>query len=1516
MANQIFGRYPRCCRTFLRLMAIARRPGLHMQTRCTYGSDAKDGDKSNKIITGDQSVGKAVDSQKTKGNGSQINARKCSEKDEKTKSKNNLLNNSLKVHAIYDNKFQEKSTNPGLAVEMHDSSTNNNDLQKTEKLSESQNQSTRTKPTSNKTVTDRMFKDKSKLDSRHSKPLGKNVSEKEKIENMSKELQAKLESDEKITIGSSKTAQVLKNTTVSTENHKDKNKPHRTEFISNKSVSNGISTESKHRVQQSFAAAIEPVDTSKLTQDLQKDAKSSKSKVDKIHAKVTDVTSNKSVSDGVSIESKGKVQHSLGKEEKSNNTVSGKPKVETLLNETQAKPEFDKKKEPVIAIAQDFNNDAKSTESQVDKIGVKKTDVIFNKSVSDEISTESINKVQKSLGHEDSSDNTVSGKMKHEKILNESQANPEINKKEGPGIKMDTKSTEGKVDKIHQITTEVTSVPDGISTESNNKAQKLSGNNVSEKQIIENNSGKLQENTQSTKKREPIELINIIRGQCDIIEKLRSKFDQISQFDDNMKTMNSAEGTEKSSTNNKKSQKSENSLAFKKTIDSDEFEKIKILGGIPDRVAKAKKAQNNMISKRQYDTTNNKNLESVKILGGIPKSVAKKAAHSKVSQRTSEKTSGQANNNKTGKKKIRGKALSGTKPKETVEVKAIESPTDQADTKSTASINNNEQLKSEEIAKKFFNLSYISQQDIDKWKKMESDALNEGRTVAMSVDQIPQNHLVKTFGKDFRIKNKYFTYDQILSMTDKKFINKRTESKALPEIKPRVENADIKGKKDTLSFEKTNETSDLASKTEIDQKETSAFKETPKTIDKMDEHMTFPKTLTETSDRFDTNNHKDSETKALHDNKIITKTTGNNITQSTHKEFTKEVEPVDLTKKPLRGTVALLLDANNRKRMEEISKSFNLQNEEFQNHTTYQPMKFVDESQQNMAQNQSQKDIVQPTPCTQNEKETVEFAKSASNHTISKSQDQKEYLNSVEVKSATPDLSRNNSYSFNPNSNLKASETTVEQSHEEKIDETVNPNLKPQSAIDVMISKIKEQKKRLSSVQDKSATPEKSQNNPYSYTPNANLNAADTISELKKKIESIKKSENMFVSDESSPIEMKRVVKPSQFTSTDSNVNLNNSEIKADCSLTPGDLYNTHNETITCDSYSESQKSGFSDFKSNEDILPKKWREKNSVKNDKTNKTGEKPELATYKEHNSENDESVDHSKETDSNFSEPTSKKKRTEKVATKTYEGYNMVEDKEKNVDIEPDLYFSEPKATNESSENPEDNQKQAAEDNISFAEFFSKKLKELYKLDESKTESPIEAPPTPSDEKIDLKETPKEDNNAQLSDNLKETPKEEDKEHHKPEKVLAAEAKKTLSDYLLTLVNGKNNKPGSKRDFATYSLAQNFSSSVFPPYWPHYWKRFTSRLSELIKKEPTDVFISPDLKNKCLDLQVIIKKRLEMSKILSGVNDVETKTQNSMKVSEDRSSKLQVVVQEIRDKRFAHVNRLVSIRRMGRS
>lgn len=1574
MANQIFGRYSRCCRTFFRLMAITRRPSLHMQSRCTYGSDAKDGDKSNKNKTGDQSEGKAFDSHKTKGNDSQINARKCSEQD-KTKSKNVLLNNSLKVHAIYENKFQEKATNPGSAVEKHVSSNDNNDLQKTVKFSGSQNQSTRTESSSDKTVTDRMSKDKAQLGSHHSEPFAKNVSEKQKIENMSKELQAKIDSDEKKTIASSKIIQELKNTDISAKNQKDKNTPQRTEFISNKSVSNiGISTESNYKVQQSLAQGkahdntvsgqrniekIKPVDTSKLTQDLQKDAKTSESNVDKIRAQKTDVTSNKSVSDGKAIESNNKVQQSLGQGEQSDNTVTGKQKIENISIETQAKPELDKKKGPVISakITEELKNDAKSTANQVDK-----TEVLSNKSVSDGISTESIDKVQKSLGQ---ADNTVSGKRKNENVLNESQASPEIIKEKGPvdstkvtpqGIKTDTKSTENQVDKIHPKTTEVTSnksVADGMSTESKNKAKLSLGQgepsekNVSVKQMIENNSMKLKEKTEPGTNKEPIELINIIRGQCDIIEKLRSKFGEISQLADNnnMKTLNSSEVPGKSSTTDKESQSSENSLDIKKTINNDKLETIKILGGIPDPVAKAKKAKENMSSQRNYDTTNSKKLEGVKIMGGIPKTVAKKAEHSKVSQRS---TSGQAINNKTGKKKIRGKALSGTQPTETVTVNLIEKPIDQTDTTSTASKLNNEQLKSEEIAKKSFNLSYISQQDIDKWKKIETDALNEGKTVAMSVEEIPQSHLVKTLGKDFRIKtNKYFTFDQILSMTDKKFINKKTESKVLTEsnphvenadfkgkteTKPHVENADIKGKKDTLPFEKTKETSDLASKTkEKDQKGPSAFKETPKTIDKMDEHMTFPKTLTETSDRNNINNQKDSETKAWQDNMITAKTTGDYISQSSNNEFTKEVEPVDLTKKPLRGTVAVLLEANNKKRMEELSKSLNLRNEESQNQITYQPMKFVDQSQENMAQNQSQ-----PTPCTKNEIDTVEFSKSASDQMTSKSQEQKECLNSVEVKSAT-DVNRNTSYSFTPNSNLNASETSTEESHEEKTNETVNPNIETQSAIDVMISKIKEQKKLSNSVNVKSATPEKSQNTSYSYTPNANLNADDAISELKKKIESIKKSENKFASEESSFIEVKRIVKPSQFMSTDSNLNLNNSEIKADCNLTPGDLYNTHNETVTCDSYTESQNSGLSDFKLNEDILPKRWKEKKSVKNDKSKATGKQPEVATYKKNKSdeseEDDKNVDNSNDSDRNFSRPISKKKITEKVATKTYEGYNMIGDKkEENVDIEPDLYFSEPKATNENSENPEDNQSQAAEDNISFAEFFSKKLKELYKLDESKIENPNEAPPTPNDDQINLKETPKEENKAQPSDNLKEsqkeenkaqlqdtlkkTPKEDDKEPHKQEKVLAAEAKKTLSDYLFTLVNGKNNNPGSKRDFGTYSLAQNFSSSVFPPYWPHYWRRFINRLSELIKKQPTDVFISPGLKSKCLDSQVIVKKRLDIWKILSGVNDIETKAQTSMEISEEPNSKMQYIVQDIRDKRFAHVNRLVSIRRTGRS
>lgn len=1408
MANQIFGRYPRCCRTFFRLMAITRRPSLHMQTRCTYGSDAKNGDKGNKKnITGDQSAGKAaVDSQKMEGN-----ARKCTEQEKQTKTKNNLLNNTLKVHAIYENKFQGKT------------SKINNDLQKTAKYSESQNQSTRTEPISNKTVIDRVSKDKAQL----GLPLAKNDSEKQKIENMSKELQAKIESDEKKTIGSLKITQELKNTAVSTENQMDKNtQKKRTEFVPKISVSDGMSTESK------------------------------------------------------------------------DNTVSDKLIIENIINKSQAKSEFDKKKAPVDSskLSQDFKKDAKCTESHA-----KRTDVISSKSVSDGISTESKGKVQQRLGQVDPSDNTVSGKR-----IDESKAKLEIDKKKEPA---DSSKIIQDCKKESTDVISKKSIPHGMSTESKNEAQlsvdqgEPSDNNVSGEQIIENNSRKLQKKAESGTTKEPMELINIIRGQCDIIEKLRSKLNKSTQFADNnnMKVLNSSEATGKSSANNKKAQTSENSLATEKTINNDKLETIQIMGGIPDSIEKAKKARNSKILQRKNEATNNRNLESVKILGGIPKTDARKAGKSKDSQRISEKTSGQANNNKTGKKKIRGKAFSGTKLTETVIANPIGKPIDQTDTTSTS---NNEQLKS----KKSFNLSYISQQDIDKWKKMESNAINEGKSVAMSVNQIPQSHLAKSLGKDFRIKPKYFTFDQILSMTDKKFINKRTENKALTESNPREENADIKDKKDTLSFEKTKESSDLPSKKEgKDQIETSLFKENPKTVDKMNEPMTFPETLNESSDRFGINPHKDCEIKALHDSEITTKTTEDNITQSTNNEFTKVVEPVDLTKKPLRGTVAVLLDANNRKRMEELSKSLNLQNEEPENATTYQPIKFVDQSQENVTQNQSQKDTVRPTPSTKNEKETVEFSKSESDQMMSESQEQKEYLNSVEVESPTPDGSRNTSYLFTPNSNLNALDTTNEQSDEQKLNETVNPNIKAQSAIDIMISKIKEQKKLLSSVEVKSATPDKDQNTPYSYTPKSNLNAADTISELKKKIESIKKSENMIVSHESSsPIE----------TITDLNVNVNNSEIKSDCSLTPGDLYHTHNETITCDTYTESHKSGFSDFKSNEDILPKRWREK-SRGNDKKSITGNEPERDTYKEHNSdESEENVDNSKDPDLNFSEPMSKKKRAEKVGTDNNEGFKMIDDDKtkENEDIEPDLYFSEPK------DNPEDNQKQAAEDDISFADFFSQKLKDLYKLDGGKIENPKQAPPTP-------KETPKEENKAQLYDNLKETPKMEDKaQPHdrlketpkednkaplKPEKVLAAEAKKTLSDYLLTLVNGKNNKPGSKRDFGTYSLAQNFSSSVFPRFWPPlYWKSFTNRLSELIKKQPTtDVFISTDLKHQCLRSQVIVKKRLEMCKILSGLNNHETKPQNSI-VSKDRNSKIQIVVQEIRDKRFAHVNRLVSM------
>lgn len=1437
MANQIFGRYPRCCRTFLRLMAITRRPSLQMQTRCTYGTDAKDGDKGNKKnITGDQSAAKAVDSHKTEGN-----ARTCSEQDKQTKTKNILLNNTLKVHAIYENKFQEKPSNI------------KDDLQKTAKFSESENKSTRTEPTSNKTVTDRMSKDK--LGLHHSEPLGKNVSEKQKIENMSKELQAKIESDEKKTIGSLKITQDLKNTAISTENQMDKNtQKKRTVFKPKTSVSDGMSTESK------------------------------------------------------------------------DNAVSGKLIIENIINKSKAKSEFDKKKVPVDSskLTQDSKKDVKSTESHVDKIHAKRTDVTSSKSVSDGISTESKDKVQQRLGQVKPSANTVSGKR-----INESQANPEIDK-----IKQPTDSSKITQDLKKDATDIISkkSVLDGMSAESKNKAQlSLVQGEPSDKQIIENNSIKLQEKTQSVKTKEPIELINIIRGQCDIIEKLKSKFNKSSQFADknNMKVLNNSEATEKSSANN------------------DKLETIKIMGGIPDTVEKAKKARNSKISQRKNDTNNNRKLESVQILGGIPNTDARKTGKSKVSQRISEKTIGQVNNNKTGKKKIRGMAFSGTKPTEIVKAKPIGKPIDQTDTKSAS---NNEQLKS----MKSFNLSYISQQDIDKWKKMESDALNEGKSVAMSVDKIPQSHLAKTLGKDFRMKNKYFTFDQILSMTDKKFVNKRTESKALTESNPRVGNADIKDKKDTLSFEKTKEPSELASKKEAkDQKETSLFKENPKTLDKMDEHMTFPKTLNETSDRFNTNPHKSSEIKALHYSEITMKTTGDNITQSTNNEFTKVVEPVDLTKKPLRGTVAVLLEANNRKRMEELNMSFNLQNEETDNATTYRPIKFVDQSQENMAQNQSQKDIVRPTPApsTKNEKETVEFSKSESDQMmsesqeqkeyinsgevefsksesdqmISESQEQKEYINSVEVKSATPDASRDTLYSFTPNSNSNALATTEqsEQSYEEKLNETVNPNIKAQSAIDVMISKINEQKKLLSSEEVKSATLDKDQNTPYSYTAKSNLNAADTISELKKKIESIKKSENMFVSDElSSPIDMERNFKPTQFSSSDLNVNVNNSEIKSDCSLTPGDLYHTHNETITCDTYTESEKSGSSHFKSNEDILPKRWREKSKEKI-KTSTTGNEPESDTYKEHNSdESEKNEDNSNDPDLNFFEPMSKKKRTEEVGTDNNEGFKMIDDDKtkENEDIEPDLYFSEPK------DNPEDNQKQAAKDDISFADFFSQKLKDLYKLDEGKIENPKQAPPTPKETPKEenkaqlydnLKETPKMETKAQPHDRLKETPKEDDKAQLKPEKVLAAEAKKTLSDYLLTLVNGKN-KPGSKRDFGTYSLAQNFSSSVFPRYWPPlYWKIFTNRLSELIKKQPTtDVFISPDLKNQCLRSQVIVKKRLEMWKILSGVNNIKTKPQNSIEVSEGRNSKIQIVVQEIRDKRFAHVNRLVSIRRMGRS
>lgn len=696
------------------------------------------------------------------------------------------------------------------------------------------------------------------------------------------------------------------------------------------------------------------------------------------------------------------------------------------------------------------------------------------------------------------------------------------------------------------------------------QAKYESDENKDEKQFASNNADlpkDIKIDDKGIKREKSIDFIKIIRGQCDEIEKLSLKLgnsmisdDKISTFlpkKNETKPLEASEGTGKSNINDKQKLSPEDYLAPKTNMNKEGFDNIKIFGGIPE----AKKTTNIKASHGKFDKTLEK-AEEAKNIG-----------------------------------KIQGKQPITTDNKNIGVGKVIK-----------------KQLKSKETMEKTFDLAYVTQKDIDKWKKMESEALSKGTPIAMSVDMIPQNHLpisydtmgltypyakknqhalnLGTKTADSNLERKSFTFEEVIAMTNKKGTNKTIEPKHL------MKNESM-DKKATESVNKTKgATSDIAT---IDKKVTknqreNFFKETA-TSDKLkqDTHSTIGK---QTSVIPNKDPRKDKETTSFLDSS--TKASDENIYKSTTTEKTNK--PVDLTKKPLKGTVAVLLEAYNKKRMK--SQSPNLSNLAYDE---FQRKNFVNENQAKTQHNQFENDKGPQNP-----------------------------LNS-----------------------LKNKNETINERSRDQLDENYSPYINTEFI---------NTKNYTNSMKIQSTTPDTK----YLF------NTTEAISKLKNKI-----------SDDKNQMDSKVSGLPtasSQFIATDLNPNIDCTKIKSECDLTPGDLYNTKHETITCDKYAfeEQQESVVYELDLKRDKIPERTEDKKKTLKENT--------------------------------ITQPVSNLEKTEASP-----------EQEEDVDNEPQFFLSETKESTEMVENDveplsQDNtiqnveEKKPIKSNLSFAEIFSRKLEEL--------------------------------------------------------------------------------------------------------------------------------------------------------------------------------------------------------------
>lgn len=893
------------------------------------------------------------------------------------------------------------------------------------------------------------------------------------------------------------------------------------------------------------------------------------------------------------------------------------------------------------------------------------------------------------------------------------------------------------------------------------------------------------------KRESSIDFIKIIRGQCDEIEKLSSKLENAMISVDKISKLpkkNETKPLKTSAGTGKKKLSPKDYLATKTKMNKDRLESIKIFGGIPEAVETARKARN-----------------------------------SKISQRKSEKPLG----------KIQSKQPTAKDNKSDHVGKIIK-----------------KQLKSKEI-KKSFDLVYVTQKDIDKWKKMESKAIKKGKPIAMSVDMIPQNHIsisYDTMGlrKAHTLKNKpalnlnkkpldrnakgtSFTFEQIIAMTDKKEIKKIIETRKEKENKSMKE-------KGAVSFNKSKGTiSDKATremKAAKDLKE-NVFKETA-TSDSVKE-VTHYKIEKPASVLPDKDPQKDRETKSCID--YSTKPSEDNLYKSTINEFTRN--PVDLTQKPLRGTVAVLLEAFYKNRNEAQSNLANWPKEEYQKNT------------ENTPQEHYQNDRGAPNPL--NPLKSGNEASEMLENSASPKTPQEHYQNDKGPPNPVTPLKSGNEASEMLENTASPKSNATERSAEEFY-KYFNPYVNTEWALHQMISKISGRKNNANSMKIQSGTSDTKL--PQSF------NATDAISEIKKKIKS---NSNIAASKESNPNENKKSPeslmttsdttprmsinlkalpadsqntsnsklkysessvpnKPSQFTASDFNrkLNVDFSEIKSECDLTPGDLYNTKHETVTCDKYAfeEFPNVDIDRFKLDRDILPERKEDKKETEIDDAS-----TEPVSHLKINKISPEQ----KETDDNKSDFT------------VLEPYNNTEMIEKYMKEFP---HPSPFANDNTIQVDNDNTENTFESNLTFAELFTKKLKELddlqkdnqdqqingsdnlneiLKAKNSENEAKLEQPSS-INAKDNLNETPKENKveNQAKSDqpnsiNANETPKvekSETKENLKSDKP--GDSKKTFTEYLLQLVTRNHKNPGDRRDFGTYAPAQLFSSLATSRYW----------------------------------------------------------------------------------------------------